>query len=46
MILENAIEVGDVTKKFKICPDKGRSLKKKALFRSRRAYGERNVLNL
>ncbi len=41
----NAIEVRDITKKFKIYYDKGSTLKEKALFRRRRAYEERNVLN-
>lgn len=42
---ENAIEVKDVTKKFKVYLDKGHTLKEKTLFRKRRAYEERNVLN-
>lgn len=42
---ENAIEVKDITKKFKVYMDKGYTLKEKALFRKRRAYDERNVLN-
>ena len=42
---ENAIEVKDVTKRFKIYFDKGTSLKEKILFRSRRRYEERLVLN-
>ena len=42
---ENAIEVKDVSKKFKIYLDKGRTLKEKTLFRKRRAYDERSVLN-
>lgn len=42
---ENAIEVHDITKKFKVYFDKGRTLKEKTLFRRRRAYEERNVLN-
>lgn len=40
-----AIEVKDITKKFKIYYDKGATLKEKMLFRNRRAYEERNVLN-
>lgn len=42
---ENAIEVKDITKKFKIYLDKGHTLKEKTLFRRRRAYEERKVLN-
>lgn len=42
---DNAIEVKDITKKFKIYYDKGNTLKEKMLFRKRRAYEERNVLN-
>ncbi len=42
---ENAIEVKDVTKKFKVYLDKGHTLKEKTLFRKRRAYEERSVLN-
>lgn len=42
---ENAIEVHDITKKFKVYLDKGHTLKEKTLFRSRRKYEERNVLN-
>lgn len=41
----NAIEVKDITKKFKVYMDKGHTLKEKALFRKRRAYEERSVLN-
>lgn len=41
----NAIEVTNITKKFKIYYDKGSTLKEKILFRKRRAYEERNVLN-
>ncbi len=40
-----AIEVKNITKKFKIYYDKGGTLKEKILFRNRRAYEERNVLN-
>ena len=42
---ENAIEVHNITKKFKVYLDKGHTLKEKTLFRSRRKYEERNVLN-
>lgn len=40
----NAIEVRDVTKKFKVFLDKGHTLKEVALFRNRRQYQEREVL--
>lgn len=42
---ENAIEICNITKKFKVYYDKGHTLKEKTLFRRRRAYEERNVLN-
>ena len=42
---ENAIEVKNITKKFKVYLDKGHTLKEKTLFRYRRKYEERNVLN-
>lgn len=42
---ENAIEVNNITKKFKVYLDKGHTLKEKTLFRNRRKYEERNVLN-
>lgn len=42
---ENAIEVTDITKKFKLYVDKGHTLKEKTLFRKRRAYQELKVLN-
>lgn len=42
---ENAIEVKDITKRFKIYLDKGFTLKEKTLFHKRRKYEERNVLN-
>lgn len=42
---ENAIEVRDLTKSFKVYLDKGHTMKEKILFRSRRAYEERKVLN-
>ncbi|MCD8325678.1 MAG: ABC transporter ATP-binding protein [Lachnospiraceae bacterium] len=41
---DNAIEVRNVEKKFKIYPDKGTLLKEKVLFRSRNRYEERWVL--
>jgi len=45
MDLDNAIEVRSLTKKFKVYYDKGHTLKEKTLFRRRRAFEERNVLN-
>lgn len=42
---ENAIEVRDVTKKFKIYHDKGHMLKEKVLHLSRNKYEEHWVLN-
>lgn len=45
MKTENAIEVKNITKKFKVYLDKGHTLKEKTLFRNRRKYEERNVLN-
>lgn len=42
---ENAIEVCDITKNFKIYLDKGHTLKEKTLFRNRRKYENRSVLN-
>ncbi len=42
---DHAIEVKDITKKFKVYLDKGHTLKEKTLFRRRRAFEERNVLN-
>ena len=42
---ENAIEVHNITKKFKIYLDKGHTLKERTLFRKRRKYEERKVLN-
>ena len=41
---ENAIEVSDITKKFRIYFDKGALLKEKVIFRSRNKYEERWVL--
>lgn len=40
----NAIEVRNVSKKFKVYYDKGRTLKEKALFANSRKYEERKVL--
>ena len=45
MKAENAIEVHNITKKFRVYLDKGRTLKELALFSKRRKYEERNVLN-
>lgn len=42
---ENAIEVTQVVKKFKVYQDKGYTLKEKALFQKRRAYEVRSVLD-
>ena len=42
---ENAIEVRDVRKKFKVYYDKGSQLKERILFRKRNRYEERWVLN-
>lgn len=42
---ENAIEVKNITKKFKVYLDKGHTLKEKLLFQKRRAYEERQVLD-
>ena len=42
---DNTIEVNNITKKFKVYLDKGHTLKERTLFRSRRKYEERNVLN-
>ena len=42
---ENAIEVKNVKKKFKVYYDKGRSLKEKVLFQNRNKYEDRWVLN-
>lgn len=41
---ENAIEVRDVTRSFKIYLDRGKSIKEFALFRKRRTYEKREVL--
>ena len=45
MNIINAIEVKNVTKKFRLYPDKGHTLKEKTLFRKRRSYEERTVLD-
>ena len=42
---ENAIEVHDLKKKFKVYYDKGRSFQEKVMFRNRNRYEERWVLN-
>lgn len=42
---ENAIEVKNLTKRFKVYFDKGNQLKERLLFRSRNKYEERWVLN-
>lgn len=42
---EHAVEVTDITKKFRVYLDKGHTLKEKTLFRKRRAYERRTVLN-
>ena len=42
---ENAIEVRDVVKKFRVFYDKGHTLKELALFSKRRKYEERTVLD-
>lgn len=44
MNFENAIEVHDITKRFRVYMDKGRTLKEIALFSKRRKYEEREVL--
>lgn len=41
---ENAIEVHNITKRFKVYLDKGRTLKELLLFSKRRKYEEREVL--
>lgn len=41
---ENAIEVTDVTKSFKVFIDRGNTIKERALFRNRRKYDYRQVL--
>ena len=44
MKAENAIEVRDITKDFKVFVDKGNTIKERALFRNRRKYEYRKVL--
>lgn len=44
MKAENAIEVHNITKKFRVYLDKGHTLKELALFSKRRKFEERNVL--
>lgn len=41
---ENAIEVHNITKKFKVYLDKGHTIKEKVLFKNRRKYEVRQVL--
>ena len=43
--MESAISVSNVHKKFKVYFDKGRSLKERLLFKGRRRFEERDVLN-
>lgn len=45
MKTENAIEVSNITKNFKVYYDKGHTLKEKLLFSKRRAYEIRKVLD-
>lgn len=45
MKVGNAIEVRHVTKKFRVYMDRGHTLKEIALFKKRRQYEERTVLN-
>ena len=40
-----AIEVNNITKKFRVYLDKGSTMKEKVLFQNRRKYEERTVLN-
>lgn len=42
---EYAVEVKNITKKFKVYLDKGHTLKEKTLFQKRRRYEEREVLS-
>jgi len=44
MNIENAIEVSNVTKSFKVFVDKGNTIKERALFSNRRKYDYRQVL--
>ena len=41
---EYAIEVKNITKSFKVYLDKGNTMKEKMLFKKRRRYEERKVL--
>ena len=45
MLNENVIEVKNITKSFRVYYDKGTTLKEKILFKKRRSYEVRNVLN-
>lgn len=45
MKAENVIEVNHVSKNYKVYFDKGQTLKEKVLFKNRRKYEERKVLN-
>ena len=42
---ENAIEVNGITKSFKVYLDKGFTLKERIIFKNRRKYENRHVLN-
>lgn len=44
MLDENAIEVENISKKFRVYMDKGHTLKEKILFKKRRSYEDREVL--
>lgn len=44
MQAENAIEVKNITKSFKVYLDRGETLKEKVIFKKRRKYEERKVL--
>ena len=44
MKAENAIEVKNITKAFKVYLDKGSTLKEKVVFKNRRKYENRQVL--
>lgn len=44
MLGENAIEVENISKKFRVYLDKGHTLKEKILFKKRRNYEDREVL--
>ena len=41
----NAVEVHRVVKKFKVYQDKGHTIKERALFKRRRKYEDRTVLD-